>query len=106
VFILIALFKYLAFILFHDYDYIMESTISTKNMTSIPQAIVRKLGMKPGWKLDWQTGPAPDEILVKVIPDRGERGRRLLGKGSRLSPNRSAVDELVAERETERKAEE
>ena len=79
----------------------MESTVTTKNMTSIPQALARRLGIKPGWKLDWQEGDKTDEIKVTVIPDRAERGRRLMGSGMSLSPGHSAVDDLVTERDQE-----
>jgi bifunctional DNA-binding transcriptional regulator/antitoxin component of YhaV-PrlF toxin-antitoxin module len=79
----------------------MESTVTTKNMTSIPQALARRLGIKPGWKLDWQEGDKTDEIKVRVIPDRAERGRRLMGSGKSLSPGHSAVDDLVTERDQE-----
>jgi len=80
----------------------METTVTTKNMVTIPQKIARKLGIRPGWKLDWQEGREPDEIVVRVIPDRAEMGRRLLGKGKAFSPERDSVAELVAQRETER----
>jgi bifunctional DNA-binding transcriptional regulator/antitoxin component of YhaV-PrlF toxin-antitoxin module len=79
----------------------MESTITTKNMVSIPQAIARRFGIEPGWKLDWKESGRPDELIVTVIPNRAERGRRLLGQGSGLSPGRDALAELVAEREQE-----
>jgi len=78
----------------------MESTIRTDYRISIPQSIVRELGLQPGWKLDWRIGPQPGEILLRVLPGRGELARRLLGKGAHLAPDRFAVDELVAERET------
>lgn len=80
----------------------METTVTTKNMVTIPQKIARKLGIRPGWKLDWQEGREPDEAVVRVIPDRAEMGRRLLGKGKAFSPERDSVAELVAQRETER----
>jgi bifunctional DNA-binding transcriptional regulator/antitoxin component of YhaV-PrlF toxin-antitoxin module len=86
---------------FHDYNISMISTVTTKNMVSIPQAISRQLGIKPGWKLDWLGSGNPDEIVVRVIPDRAEAGRRLLGKGKNLAPGRDSVSELVAERESE-----
>ena len=79
----------------------MESTVTTKNMTSIPQAMVRRFGIVPGWKLDWTPGNRPDEMVVKVIPDRAERGRRLLGRGGHYGPGRDAAAELSAERESE-----
>lgn len=85
----------------HDYNISMISTVTTKNMVSIPQAISRQLGIKPGWKLDWQECKTSDEIVVRVIPDRAEAGRRLLGQGKVLASDRDSVSELVAEREAE-----
>ena len=79
----------------------MESTVTTKNMVSIPRSIARRFGIEPGWKLDWIPGPEPDQIVLTVIPDRAERGRRLLGRGSSLGVGRNAVEELVAERARE-----
>ncbi len=79
----------------------METTVTTKNMISIPQGIARKFGIEPGWKLDWREGTHDDEIVVTVIPNRAERGRRLLGSGSTLAPGRDSVAELVSERESE-----
>jgi bifunctional DNA-binding transcriptional regulator/antitoxin component of YhaV-PrlF toxin-antitoxin module len=79
----------------------METTVTTKNMVSIPQALARELGIRPGWKLDWSVGEGPDEIKVRLIPDRAEMARRLYGKGKDLAPGRDAVAELIAERELE-----
>jgi bifunctional DNA-binding transcriptional regulator/antitoxin component of YhaV-PrlF toxin-antitoxin module len=70
-------------------------------MVTIPAEVGRKLGIKPGWKLDWQPIEGKEEILVRVIPDCGERARRLLGAGRKFSPERDAVSELVAERTDE-----
>ncbi len=82
-------------------DRSMITTVTQKNMVTIPAEVGRKLGIKPGWKLDWQPVEGRDEILVRVIPDRGERARRLLGASRKLSPDRDAVAELVAERKAE-----
>lgn len=79
----------------------MITTVTQKNMVTIPAEVGRKLGIKPGWKLDWQPVEGKEEILVRVIPDRGELARRLLGSGRRFSPERDAVSELVAERASE-----
>jgi hypothetical protein len=59
------------------------------------------MGIKPGYRLDWQPVEGRDEILVRVIPDRGRLARRLLGGGRALSPDRDGVAELVAERVAE-----
>jgi len=79
----------------------MESSVTTKNMVSIPVQIARRFGIEPGWKLDWQPGTRPDELIVRLIPGRAERGRRLRGAGRALSSGRDAVAELVAERAAE-----
>lgn len=83
------------------HDFSMITTVTRKNMVTIPAEVGRKLGIKPGWKLDWQPVEGREEILVRVIPDRGELARRLLGAGRKFSPNRDAVAELVAERSAE-----
>jgi bifunctional DNA-binding transcriptional regulator/antitoxin component of YhaV-PrlF toxin-antitoxin module len=70
-------------------------------MVTIPAEVGQKLGIKPGWRLDWQLVEGRDEILVRVIPDRGERARRLLGISRKHSPDRDAVADLVAERAAE-----
>jgi AbrB family looped-hinge helix DNA binding protein len=80
---------------------LMVTTVSEKNTVTIPSEVMRKLGIKPGLRLDWQPVEGRDEILVRVIPDRGEMARRLIGAGRRFSPERDAVAELVAERASE-----
>jgi AbrB family looped-hinge helix DNA binding protein len=79
----------------------MITTVTQKNMVAIPAEVARRFGIKPGWKLDWQPVEGTNEIIVRVIPDRGERARQLLGAGRKFSPDRDAVAELIAEREAE-----
>ena len=79
----------------------MITTVTQKYTVTIPAEVGRRLGIKPGWRLDWQLIEGREEILVRVIPDRGERARRLLGAGRKFSPDRDAVSELVAERSAE-----
>jgi bifunctional DNA-binding transcriptional regulator/antitoxin component of YhaV-PrlF toxin-antitoxin module len=84
-----------------DYHEYMESTVTTKNMISIPVAVARKMGIRPGWKLEWVFGDKPDELKVKVIPDRIEMAKRLFGKGENLARGRDVLAELIREREEE-----
>lgn len=70
-------------------------------MVTIPAEVARKFGIKPGYKLDWQPVEGEDEIVVKVIPDRGELARRLCGMGAHLAPGRDLAAELDQERERE-----
>ena len=79
----------------------MITTVTQKNMVTIPAEIARKLGIKPGYKLTWQPVEGKDEIVVKVIPDRGELARRLCGMGADLAPGRDIIAELDEEREQE-----
>ncbi len=79
----------------------MITTVTRKNMITIPAEVGRIFGIKPGWKLEWQPLEGTDEILVRVIPDRGELARRLAGTGKKYSPERDSVAELVEERESE-----
>lgn len=79
----------------------MITTVTGKNMVSIPIEISRKLGIKPGFRFEWQVANNEDEILVKILPTRGSMARRLLGAGRKFSPNRDAVAELIQERAQE-----
>jgi len=79
----------------------MITTVTQKNMITIPAEIGRRLGIKPGYRLDWQPVEGKEEILVRVIPDRGELARRLLGAGRKFAPERDAVAELIQERAAE-----
>ncbi len=79
----------------------MITTVTQKNMITIPAEVGRHFGIKAGYRLDWQVMEGRDEILVRVIPDRAELARRLLGAGRRFASERDAVAELIAEREAE-----
>jgi hypothetical protein len=80
---------------------VMITTVTPTHMIPIPEDISRTFGIQPGWRLDWSLIEGRDEILVRVIPGRGESARRLLGAGQRFSPERDSVAELLAEREAE-----
>jgi bifunctional DNA-binding transcriptional regulator/antitoxin component of YhaV-PrlF toxin-antitoxin module len=76
----------------------MTTTVTTKNMVSIPVDLARMFGIKPGYTFDWSPTGRPEEIIVRVVPDRQALSRRLMGAGAVFSPSRSAVTELVRER--------
>ena len=77
------------------------TTVTQKNMVTIPAVVGRHFGITPGCKLDWKPVQGREEILVKVIPKRGELARRLRGGGRKYAPGRDSVAELVAERAAE-----
>lgn len=79
----------------------MITTVTQKNMVTIPAELVRRFGIRPGYRLDWHAVDGKEEVIVRIIPDRGELARRLLGAGQKYAPERDAVAELVAERAQE-----
>lgn len=78
----------------------MITTITQKNMVTVPAKIAHQYGIKPGYRLEWIAVDG-EQILVRVIPDRRELSRRMLGKGRTLAPERDAVAELIEERTRE-----
>ena len=83
------------------YLFSMTTTVTSKNMITIPMEIARKFGVKPGFSFDWFDTGRPDEIAIRVIPDRKELSRRLKGAGKSYSPLRDSVHELLQERSEE-----
>ena len=80
----------------------MRTTVTTKNMVTIPAKLTRQCGISPGCRLDWEAVKGSEsEIRVRVIPKRGDLARRLKGTGADLAPERDSVAELVAERAAE-----
>jgi bifunctional DNA-binding transcriptional regulator/antitoxin component of YhaV-PrlF toxin-antitoxin module len=63
-------------------------------MITIPAEVGRHFGIKSGYRLDWQPVEGKEEILVRVIPDRGELARCLLGAGRRFSPVSKRLQEV------------
>jgi bifunctional DNA-binding transcriptional regulator/antitoxin component of YhaV-PrlF toxin-antitoxin module len=78
----------------------MITTVTTKNMVTIPAELSRRHSVSPGCKLDWES-ISDSEVRVRIIPKRGELARRLMGRGRKWSPDRDSVAELVAERAAE-----
>ena len=70
-------------------------------MVTIPIEIVRTLGVKAGFSLDWFETGKPDTIIIRVNPDRKELSRRMKGAGKSYLPQRDAVRELLQERSEE-----
>lgn len=83
----------------------MTTTVTTKNMVTIPSELARICGIEPGCRLDWlQPAEGSEEIRVRVIPTRAELARRLMGRGKEWAPGREVVAELIEERVREDEA--
>jgi bifunctional DNA-binding transcriptional regulator/antitoxin component of YhaV-PrlF toxin-antitoxin module len=83
----------------------MITTVTQKNMVTIPAAVGRLFHIQPGYRLEWtpikKQGRGSDEMRVRVIPNKKALSRSLRGQGKKFSPRRESVRELVAERERE-----
>ena len=79
----------------------MITTVTQKNMVTIPAEVTRRFGIKPRWKLDWQPVEEKDEIVVRVIRATVEETlvcETLNGRGILLSIANSAFASQVARR--------
>ncbi len=80
----------------------MQTTVTTKNMVTIPAEISRKMGIKPGCRLIWEPpAEGSDEIRVRVVPARADLAKRLMGRGKSWAKGREVVAELIEERARE-----
>lgn len=79
----------------------MISTVTTKNMVTIPADLARQHGVSPGCLLDWES-TSETEIRVRVLPKRGDLARRLMGQGRQfLKPGADPIRDLIEERTRE-----
>jgi bifunctional DNA-binding transcriptional regulator/antitoxin component of YhaV-PrlF toxin-antitoxin module len=79
----------------------MITTVTGKNMVTIPAELGRQMEIGPGARLSWRQGHGADELVVRVIPARATLARRLRGAGRRHAPKRDAIAELIDERRAE-----
>ena len=85
----------------------MRTTVTTKNMVTIPAELSRKLGISPGCQLSWEpVAGSQKEILVRIIPKRSDLARQLMGRGRQyLQSGADPIRELIEERAREDKEE-
>lgn len=77
----------------------MQTTVTTKNMVTIPADLSRRFSISPGCRLEWAPiAGSENELRVRIIPKRADLAQRLLGAGAAWVPERDAVAELNAER--------
>ena len=82
---------------------IMTTTVTGRNQITVPAALVERMGLKPGTRIEWRQGESMDEIVCRVLPDPVVLAAKLRGAG-RAYLKADAIhpmDVLVAEREAE-----
>ncbi len=78
----------------------MITTLTGRNQITIPARLAERLCLKPGARIEWLAGDAPDEIHCRILPDPARLARELQGAGRKyLRPEiPHPLDALAAER--------
>lgn len=77
----------------------MQSVVTAKNQVSIPAAIARRHGIRPGYRIEWLETDRPDVLEARVLPDPRAIADELFGAGRLyLTAGDDPVAELVRER--------
>jgi len=86
---------------FRETVHCMKTTITGKNQITIPAALVDRMDLKPGTRIEWLPGAELDEFVCRVVPDPTRLAAELRGAGrAYLKPAAiHPIDALVAERE-------
>ncbi len=80
----------------------MITTVTGKNLVSVPVKIARSLGIEPGSRLEWAPTEDPTVMTVKIHPTRGALARQLEGIAAPYVDSRKdIIAELDAERDRE-----
>ena len=82
-------------------SFIMTTTVTGRNQITIPAALVERMELKPGTRIEWLPGGEPDEFVCRVVPDPARLAAQLRGAGRVYlkAGARHPIDALVAERE-------
>jgi bifunctional DNA-binding transcriptional regulator/antitoxin component of YhaV-PrlF toxin-antitoxin module len=76
----------------------MVTTLTRKNQTTLPAALVGQAGLEAGTRLEW-TFVSPCEIRIRPLPPLSKAVELMRGRGkSLLKPGQSAVQGLLDER--------
>lgn len=71
------------------------------SMITMPLKLAQKLGIRPGYQLDWSIVEGKEELKATVVPDREGLARRMWGAGKKISQKGNVIQELISEREKE-----
>lgn len=74
-----------------------RSSVASDYSTSIPTEIAVRHKISSGCKLVWES-LSDSEVSVRVIRNRGELARLLMGRGARWAKGQDAVAGLIADR--------
>jgi bifunctional DNA-binding transcriptional regulator/antitoxin component of YhaV-PrlF toxin-antitoxin module len=81
----------------------MITTLTGRNQITIPASLASRFSLKPGTRIEWLPGDAPDEIRCRIVPDPARLAEDLKGAGRKyLRPEQPhPLDRLAGERVAE-----
>ena len=81
----------------------MITTLTGCNEITIPASLVARYCLKPGTRIEWLPGEAPDEIRCRIVPDPARLAEELKGAGRKyLEPGKvHPLDQLAVDRVAE-----
>lgn len=86
----------------------MITTLTGGNQITIPASLAARFSLKPGTRIEWRPGDAPDEIRCRIVPAPAQLAEELKGAGRKYlqAGQTHPLDRLASERvaeETERR---
>jgi bifunctional DNA-binding transcriptional regulator/antitoxin component of YhaV-PrlF toxin-antitoxin module len=81
----------------------MTTTLTGHNQITVPAKLAKRFSLKPGTRIEWKDGGAPDEIICRILPDAKSLAEGLRGGGKKYleSAARHPLQALQEEREME-----
>lgn len=78
----------------------MITTLTGRNQITIPASLAARFSLKPGTRIEWLPGEAPDEIHCRILPDPARLASELQGAGRKYlqTGQPHPLDLLAAER--------
>lgn len=80
---------------------IMTTTVTGRNQITIPAALVERMELKPGTRIEWLPGEEKDEFICRVLPNPARLAASLRGAGRKFlkAGDIHPIEALVTERE-------
>lgn len=81
----------------------MTTTMTGHNQITVPAKLAKRFSLKPGSRLEWKEGAAPDEIVCRILPEASKLAAQLRGAGKKYlkAGVRHPLQALEDEREAE-----
>ena len=80
----------------------MTTLVTGKNQITIPAEVSRELGITRGSCIEWKLTPGRRQVVMMVMPSRGELARSVQGAGRKhVKPGDDLVKDLITMRERE-----